>query len=146
MPSLQTWLETDYYDRLGVSPDATQGDIVRAFRRQARAHHPDVATSPDATAFQQATEAYEVLSDVWARDRYDRVRSAASQRGLLSYDHQDLPEEDRWIGHFQATMSATGFSAMTRGSGYTVGVQTENPLLAMNPWWNLYRNAWRMAS
>lgn len=55
---------------LGVSRDATQEEIKRAYRRQARTLHPDAGG--DEEAFKQATRAYEVLSDPQRRARYDR--------------------------------------------------------------------------
>ena len=63
----------DYYQLLGVSPDATADDIKRAYRRRARELHPD--TNPDPVAadqFKQVARAYEVLSDPQKRQRYDR--------------------------------------------------------------------------
>jgi len=65
----------DYYDILGVSKDAGQDEIRRAFRQLARKHHPDV--NPDdpesEERFKEINEAYEVLSDPEKRQKYDRL-------------------------------------------------------------------------
>jgi molecular chaperone DnaJ len=64
----------DYYDILGVSRDADEATIKKAFRRLARELHPDVnGEDPEAEdKFKQAAEAYEVLSDPERRATYDR--------------------------------------------------------------------------
>ena len=64
----------DYYDVLGVSRDASDAEIKKAFRRLARELHPDVNShDPQAEAkFKEAAEAYEVLSDAERRATYDR--------------------------------------------------------------------------
>jgi molecular chaperone DnaJ len=64
----------DYYEVLGVTREAGETDIKKAFRRLARELHPDVNShDPDAEEkFKEAAEAYEVLSDPDRRATYDR--------------------------------------------------------------------------
>ncbi len=64
----------DYYDILGVSREADETEIKKAFRRLARELHPDVNShDPEAESkFKEAAEAYEVLSDSTRRATYDR--------------------------------------------------------------------------
>ena len=62
----------DYYAVLGVTRDASESDVKRAFRELARKHHPDVNPDDQGEAFREINEAYAVLSDRDARARYDR--------------------------------------------------------------------------
>ncbi|HEY2320289.1 MAG TPA: DnaJ C-terminal domain-containing protein [Solirubrobacteraceae bacterium] len=63
----------DYYEALGVPPDASAEDIRRAYRTLARQYHPDVNKAPGAEdRFKEISEAYEVLRDPEKRARYDR--------------------------------------------------------------------------
>lgn len=63
----------DYYAALGVPRNASTEEIQQAFRRLARANHPDVNKDPGAEdRFKEINEAYQVLSDPDQRRRYDR--------------------------------------------------------------------------
>lgn len=62
----------DYYAVLGVTRDASENDIKRAFRELARKHHPDTGAADGGERFREINEAYAVLSDKDQRARYDR--------------------------------------------------------------------------
>ena len=65
--------ERDYYELLGVSRDASENDIKKAFRQLARRLHPDVSEEPDAEErFKEIAQAYAVLSNPRKRADYDR--------------------------------------------------------------------------
>lgn len=63
-----------YYDVLGVSRDASEQEIKKAYRNLARKYHPDVCKEPDAEEkFKDINEAYSVLSDAQKRAQYDNI-------------------------------------------------------------------------
>jgi curved DNA-binding protein CbpA len=71
----------DLYQLLGVARDATAGQITLAWRRRARAEHPDTRPA-DADApgrFRALAEAYRILSDPGRRAAYDRARPRRQQ-------------------------------------------------------------------
>lgn len=64
----------DYYKRLGVSRDASQDEIKRAYRKLARKYHPDVSKEANAEEqFKEVQEAYEVLKDPEKRAAYNQL-------------------------------------------------------------------------
>lgn len=66
--------QPDHYAALDVSRKASAREIRRAYRRLARRHHPDLNPRPDGPdRFCALADAYAVLNDPAARDRYDRA-------------------------------------------------------------------------
>ncbi len=62
----------DYYAILGIGPGASLEEIRQAYRRQARAYHPDLSSDPRAEErFKEVNEAYEVLANSERRQAYD---------------------------------------------------------------------------
>ena len=98
------WFETDYYAVLGVSKDASQADVTKAYRKLARQYHPD--TNPGDTAaeerFKEISSAYEVIGDEDKRASYDEARrmgplggspfggSSRTSNGGFGFDGVDL--------------------------------------------------------
>ena len=75
----QDWMEKDFYAVLGVSKDADDAAVKKAYRKLARQYHPD-QNQGDAAAeskFKEIGEAYAVLSDPEQRRQYDAVRAMA---------------------------------------------------------------------
>ena len=72
----------DYYDVLGVSAQASEEDIRKAFRAKAMEYHPDRNKASDASErFKEVNEAYQVLSDPERRQQYDRFGHAGVRNG-----------------------------------------------------------------
>src|SRR5205809_6819620 len=78
----------DPYEVLGVTRDADETAIKKAFRRLARELHPDVnAHDPDAEEkFKEAAEAYEILNDPERRATYDRYGHEGLRSGGMGPD------------------------------------------------------------
>ena len=78
------WAAKDFYKVLGVAKDASAADIKKAYRKLARANHPD--SNPDDKAkhelFKAVAEAYDVVGDSAKRAKYDEFRALQSSGGF----------------------------------------------------------------
>lgn len=95
----------DYYQILGVSRDAPEEAIKKAYRRLARKYHPDVSKESGAEErFKEVSEAYEVLRDAEKRAAYDQL-------GRNWQAGQDFRPPPGWQGSQRAHPGAGGFSS-----------------------------------
>jgi len=81
----------DYYKVLGVSRDASSAAIKRAFRRLAKRYHPDVAPDDSVEEFKELQAAYETLTDVERRRRYDETLGRAERMEPLAWSFVRSP-------------------------------------------------------
>lgn len=94
----------DYYQIMGLSRDANQDEIKRAYRKLARKYHPDVSKEANAEArFKELGEAYEVLKD-------PEKRAAYNQLGTDWKSGQDFKPPPNWDEGFEF-----------KGGGFTEG-------------------------
>ena len=117
----------DYYQVMGVTSDASSGDIKKAYRRLARKYHPDLNKQPDAeNNFKDLGEAYDVLSNPVKRQQYDEMRArphsqdrGQDQQAGQAYTWTDWGDEAQAAGGFDADLFASLFrgARSKRGGG-----------------------------
>ncbi|OGI16889.1 MAG: molecular chaperone DnaJ [Candidatus Melainabacteria bacterium RIFOXYA12_FULL_32_12] len=124
--------KTDYYEILGVSKDASQEEIKRAFRKKARELHPDVNKAPDAEEkFKELGQAYEVLMDGDKRAMYDRYghdglkNAGYDYSGPFDFGFGDLNDilSSFFGGGFSGTRSRQHANSPLRGSDLRLDLQ-----------------------
>jgi molecular chaperone DnaJ len=114
----------DYYEVLGVSRDAGDTEIKKAFRKLARELHPDVNShDPDAESkFKEAAEAYEVLSDADRRATYDRYGHEGLRTGGYSPNFEGFGSvADIFEAFFGGGSAGSGFGSIFGGGGAAGG-------------------------
>lgn len=74
---------TEFYERLGVSKDASSDEIKKAYRKMSKKYHPDINKEAGAEQkYKDVQEAYETLSDSQKRAAYDQYGAAGAQGGF----------------------------------------------------------------
>lgn len=122
----------DYYDVLGVSKDATEDDIKKAYRKLAMKHHPD-RESGDESKFKEVSEAYETLGDATKKSQYDNrgsnfAHGSTYSGGNFSDGNIDLEELFKSFGHQGAPFADLfgGRRAQPRDALYLVNISLED--------------------
>lgn len=126
-------MNKDYYQVLGVSKNATQDDIKKAYRKLAHEYHPD-KNHGNEKKFKEINEAYQVLSDKDKRSQYDQFENAFEEnQGPAGFDFRgkgfDFMDFEEILEDF------FGFGAGARGKknikrGKDIEIQMEIPLEA----------------
>lgn len=114
----------DYYVSLGVSPDADEKTIKKAYQKLAKKYHPDVNPGDKAAEakFKDAMEAYQAISDPEKRRKYDELRQDYQQwksrggRGDYNWDRWQSKPGGGGGGSQTHTMSPEDFAEMFGGS------------------------------
>ena len=85
---METMTKRDFYEILGLSKDATENEVKKAYRKLAMEYHPDRNPgSKDAEQkFKEASEAYEVLKDPQKRQRYDQFGHSGLKGGFGGFE------------------------------------------------------------
>jgi len=106
-------MKEDYYEILGVSKSASATEIKKAYRKQALKYHPD-KNPGDAKAeelFKKSAEAYEVLSNLDKRAKYDQFGHAAFEGGGFGGGGMNMDDIFSQFGDiFGSAFGGGGFS------------------------------------
>ncbi len=140
----------DYYKILGISKDATQAEIKKAYRKLARKHHPDLNPNDKEAQlkFQRINEANEVLSDPEKRKKYgkygkdwqhadayeeaQRQQRASGNHGRQeSYARSEAFSESEFSDFFESMFGGGDFGSGRQRSSYQFKGQDYNATLQL---------------
>lgn len=112
--------ETKYYDILGVSPNATEQELKKAYKTGALKYHPDKNHNNPAAEqkFKEISHAYEILSDSQKRQIYDQYGEAGLEGGAGGGG--GMAAEDLFAQFFGGGMGG-GFGGMFSGMNHPRG-------------------------
>ncbi len=90
----------DYYEILGITKDASQEDVKKAFRKLAHEHHPDKGNG-NADKFKEISEAYQTLSKPEKRKQYDQFGQSfnGASGGAGGFNYQDFARANQGGGN-----------------------------------------------
>lgn len=116
--------EKDYYKILNVPEEASQSDIKKAYKKLATMWHPDKNKNKDEATkvFKDISEAYQILSDEYTRDKYDNAR----KYGENNFDNSefifknpfDVFKNSFFTGGFSGFNESNGFSGFNGFNGF----------------------------
>jgi curved DNA-binding protein len=119
--------DRDYYEVLGVAKSATPEQIKKAYRAQARKHHPDVnpGDKKAEAQFKEAQKAYDILSDTEKRKLFDQFGMAAFEGPGAGAGAGAGPRSGaaEWAAR-QGGGGATGFENIDLSSFFGHGAET----------------------
>ena len=111
----------DHYKRLSIDRKASQKEIRSAYRKQARHLHPDTGNEEDSSKFREVQEAYDTLSDLESRRKYDHQLTEKKSQSHTS------------------TMPVQPVVEVFRRSGPVEIVREINPGKSISGWDQLFR-------
>lgn len=111
----------DYYEVLGVSKNASDKDIKKAYRKLALKYHPDKNPNDKEAEekFKEAAEAYDVLSNKEKRKSYDQYGHKGM--GASGFDHQGM-SMDEIFRHFESMFGGGRQHRTIRGADVTIKI------------------------
>ena len=136
MAPQREWFEKDYYAELGVSTDASEKEITRAYRKLAKQYHPD-ANPGDKEAeerFKEISAANDVLGDAEKRKEYDEVREMVASGvgpggpgGFGGFRRVAVPAASRTSGSTTSATSAASSATCSAAAVVAGGGRDRGP-------------------